>query len=346
MPGMPVALAAHPSSACTRKRSSRSSTIGPYSTSRCAVAGLAIDHARAVVAAGGRSTGRRDAGESASDGARRCVERRVERLRSARPARRRARSRLGERDRRGSGRVSPGRSWPIFHSSAPMTVAGQTKPPRLGPSGPRMIGMSPVKSIAPIGVGVVVDVRGMQPRLAAVRARPVAASARSAARRCGWSCSAPPRSVAKKRVDVVGGEEIRRAVRAVEDADLPVASDQGGCERAGSGRGGRRSAARRRRRSTSPARSARPPWPPKLPEREGRAAAEIGRRRRAAADGEIGARCPGPRRGADAQQRLPGRAPSTAHAARHRRAVERRAACRRRSSAIDAWPRGSAASGR
>ena len=42
------------------------------------------------------------------------------------------------------------------------------------------------------GVRVVVDVRGMQPGFAAIAARPAAASGRSAARRCGWSCSALP----------------------------------------------------------------------------------------------------------------------------------------------------------
>ena len=68
--------------------------------------------------------------------------------------------------------VSSALSWPIFHSRASMIVAGQTKPPRLGPSGPRMIGMSPVKSIAADRVGVVVDVGRMQARLAAVGARP------------------------------------------------------------------------------------------------------------------------------------------------------------------------------
>ena len=40
-------------------------------------------------------------------------------------------------------------------------------------------------------VGVVVDVRGVQPRLAAVGARPARLRARSAARRCGWSCGGP-----------------------------------------------------------------------------------------------------------------------------------------------------------
>ncbi len=43
----------------------------------------------------------------------------------------------------------PACSCPSFHSSASMIVTGQTKPPRLGPSGPRITGMSPVKSTAP-----------------------------------------------------------------------------------------------------------------------------------------------------------------------------------------------------
>ena len=41
-------------------------------------------------------------------------------------------------------------------------------------------------------IGVVVDVGRMQARLAAVACAPSAAWARSGARRCGWSCSAPP----------------------------------------------------------------------------------------------------------------------------------------------------------
>ena len=40
--------------------------------------------------------------------------------------------------------VSPGRSWPSFHRSPVTTVAGQTKPPSDGPSGPSSTGMSPV----------------------------------------------------------------------------------------------------------------------------------------------------------------------------------------------------------
>ena len=40
--------------------------------------------------------------------------------------------------------VSPGRNCPIFQRSADVMTAGHTKPPRLGPSGPRMTGISPV----------------------------------------------------------------------------------------------------------------------------------------------------------------------------------------------------------
>ena len=57
----------------------------------------------------------------------------------------------GRRGRRGTKRTgvagrAAGRS---SRARARTTVAGQTKPPRLGPSGPSMIGMSPVKSIVP-----------------------------------------------------------------------------------------------------------------------------------------------------------------------------------------------------
>ncbi|MNN20438.1 hypothetical protein D3C81_1337170 [compost metagenome] len=46
--------------------------------------------------------------------------------------------------------LSPALSCPSCHRSASITVTGQTKPPRLGPSGPRITGMSPVKSTAPM----------------------------------------------------------------------------------------------------------------------------------------------------------------------------------------------------
>src|SRR5438132_3218100 len=48
--------------------------------------------------------------------------------------------------------VSPtGRNCPIFQKSAWMTVAATTKPPAVGPSGPRMTGRSPLMLTAPTG---------------------------------------------------------------------------------------------------------------------------------------------------------------------------------------------------
>src|SRR6266581_2944417 len=48
--------------------------------------------------------------------------------------------------------VSPtGRNWPIFQKSAWITVPATTKPPAVGPSGPRMTGRSPLMLIAPTG---------------------------------------------------------------------------------------------------------------------------------------------------------------------------------------------------
>lgn len=44
---------------------------------------------------------------------------------------------------------SPGRTCPIFHSSVVVMVAGQTKPPREGPSTMSTMGMSPVKLMVP-----------------------------------------------------------------------------------------------------------------------------------------------------------------------------------------------------
>ena len=46
--------------------------------------------------------------------------------------------------------LSPGRSWPIFHSSACDDRRRADEAAEAGPSGPRMIGMSPVKSIVPM----------------------------------------------------------------------------------------------------------------------------------------------------------------------------------------------------
>ena len=50
--------------------------------------------------------------------------------------------------------LSPAFSWPTACRSASMTVTGQTNPPRLGPSGPRITGISPVKSTAPMAYGL------------------------------------------------------------------------------------------------------------------------------------------------------------------------------------------------
>ena len=59
--------------------------------------------------------------------------------------------------------VSSALSCPTFHRSASMIVAGQTKPPRLGPSGPRMIGMSPVKSMVPTAYALSWMLEGCRP---------------------------------------------------------------------------------------------------------------------------------------------------------------------------------------
>ncbi len=51
----------------------------------------------------------------------------------------------GRASRRESARDPPGLSCPVIHRSARQMVTGQTNPPRLGPSGPRITGMSPVE---------------------------------------------------------------------------------------------------------------------------------------------------------------------------------------------------------
>ena len=117
----------------------RSSTIGPYSTSTppspsrrtvTAVSSLPVNRvstpsssSAAVEITSGREA-RRPALMVPSDGAR-----------SARTGTNRT--------------VSPGAICPSFQRSPRTTVTGQTNPPRLGPSGPSRIGVSPVKSKAP-----------------------------------------------------------------------------------------------------------------------------------------------------------------------------------------------------
>ena len=73
------------------------------------------------------------------------------------------------------------------------------------------------------GVGVVVEVGGMQARLAAVAARPFRRGADEADAGAG-AVEVHLVGGREQRLDVFGGEEVRRAVRAVEDADLPVAA--------------------------------------------------------------------------------------------------------------------------
>ena len=58
------------------------------------------------------------------------------------------------------------------HRSSAATWARDTKPPRLGPSGPTTTAMSPASIDRADAVGAVEDIRRMQPGLAAVAARP------------------------------------------------------------------------------------------------------------------------------------------------------------------------------
>ena len=149
---------------------------------------------------------------------------------------------------------------------------------------------------------------------------PIAASGRSGARRCGWSCSALPSRVAKNVVDVVGREEVRRAVRAVEHADLPrrarssgrIASARWPCDARSD------EAARDQPQHVAGAQRAAA-VAAELAERERRAAAEVLRHVEAAAHREI-ARAARRPRCARASARLPRgtahRLPDTAPARR------------------------------
>ena len=184
------------------------------------------------------------------------------------------------------------------------------------------------------------DVGRVQPGLAAVACAPTRAWARSAARRCGSSCSAPPSRWRRTSAMSSGGEEVRRAVRAVEHADLPGVGQRGTQRPSARGGRGAVAASRSPRCSTSPARSARPPWPPNRPRVKVRAAAEIGGHVEAAAHGQVGAAARRRRRAPSAQHAARPRR-RRALPARHRRAVERRrhvGAGRARSTA-SAWNR-------
>ena len=149
---------------------------------------------------------------------------------------------------------------------------------------------------------------------------PSAASGRSGARPCGRCCSAPHTRPRTAIVDVVCREKIRRAMRAVENADLHRASSSGRALGTPSMTAetalGRRCAAHRRfegaRRVAAEA-----------AQREGRARAKIERRVEATADGEIGAHS-GPVDSRRASAVWPARDVGTAEPVRNGAAIERR----------------------
>ena len=189
--------------------------------------------------------------------------------------------------------VSSALSWPIFHRSASTIVAGQTKPPRLGPSGPRMIGMSPVKSMVPTAYALSWMLEGCSP------ASPPSGRAQ---RGFGPISRTPVRlelwwtrhAVANSCVDVRLGEEVGRRVRTDQHRDLPgVGEPRNQRARHHRGRGHRRllgdvqDVARLQRAAAVAA---------EQPQREGGAAAEIGRHVDAAAHGEVRAAAGGAQR--------------------------------------------------
>ncbi len=114
------------------------------------------------------------------------------------------------------------------------------------------------------GVGVVVDVGRMQSGLAAIGARPRGLRADQPHAGAAGVVVHFPFGV-EERARCRRREEIRRAVRAVGDADLPGVRVVGPLARRDA-RGSRRASRPLAvSRSTSPARSARPPWPPNCP---------------------------------------------------------------------------------
>ena len=133
------------------------------------------------------------------------------------------------RGRRAPGRTARCRRAPSGRASSGRrrtTVTGQTNPPRLGPSGPSRIGVSPVKSSAPTQYALSWMFDGCRP-----------ASPPSVRAHCGFGpIQAHAGAVgvevhgvvgADMRVDVGAGEELRCAVRALGDRDLPAVADAG-----------------------------------------------------------------------------------------------------------------------
>ena len=139
MPADARCVCSSSSSACTWKRSTRSSSGAPNSTSRLSSPpGDAHAAVRMHDFATRAGCGRGRAGRHSVA---------MQRLRWHCPVRS-ARGRFGACARKRT--LVAGPQLAQLPQSASTTVAGQTKPPRLGPSGPRITGMSPVKSMLPM----------------------------------------------------------------------------------------------------------------------------------------------------------------------------------------------------
>ena len=151
-------------------------------------------------------------------------------------------------------------------------------------------------------IGIVVNVARMQPGLAAVGARPAGLGSDEAdSGRIGVVVDLPLGG--EEGIDIVGGEKIRRAVRAVQHADLP-AMGQTRFERGGKGAQARRGGVGGADMQHVARSQRAPAVAAKFAEGKGRAAAEIFGNIDAAAHGDIGADA-GPRHATELQH-LPG----------------------------------------
>ena len=178
-----------------------------------------------------------------------------------------------------SGRCRPGAAGRASSGRDVTTVAGHTKPPRLGPSGPSRMGMSPVKSTAPTEYGGVVDVRRVQSGLAAVGPgprRPGPDQAHAGAGRV--EVDLPRRAV--ERVEVAGGEELRRRRGARPARPAPTRGPSPPTAPAGTGSRGLAARLRLAGPEDVAGPQGRPPWPPNTPRSERGAAARGSRGRR------------------------------------------------------------------
>ena len=198
--------------------------------------------------------------------------------------------------------VSPGASWPSFQRSPPTTVTGQTKPPRLGPSGPSRIGVSPVKSSAPTQYALSWMFDGCSP-----------ASPPSVRAHCGFGPDQPHagavgvevhrRSRCRRACRVRAGEELGRRVRPVGHRDLPARAPMLGLPSLRRERIGRAAVRRRRTGDQHVACAQRPAVvAAEPPEREGRPAARgMSARSSPPRDQRRSMRSPGPRQRADVE---------------------------------------------